>query len=167
MSEVAPFTIAHTFLAPRALVYAVHTQPDHLAQWLSPEGFHSIHAAMDLRVGGTYHYGLEGPAGMQMWGLQTFREIVPGEKLVYLQSFSDKDGGLTRHPMAPTWPLKMLATTTFEDAGPGKTRLAISWHPHESDDAGTATFEGARAAMQGGFAGTFAKLEGYLAQLQS
>ena len=122
MSEVAPFIIAHTFLAPPALVYAVHTQPDHLAEWLSPEGFQSIHAAMDLRVGGTYHYGLEGPAGMQMWGLQTFREIVPGEKLVYLQSFSDKDGGLTRHPMAPTWPLKMLATTTFEDAGPGKTK---------------------------------------------
>ncbi len=45
---------------------------------------------MDFRVGGTYHYGLEGPDGTQMWGKQVFREIVPNERLTFIQSFQTK-----------------------------------------------------------------------------
>jgi uncharacterized protein YndB with AHSA1/START domain len=167
MNAVAPFIISRVLNAPRSLVYVVHTDPTHLAQWMSPEGFRTVHADMDLRVGGRYHYGLEGPNGHQMWGLQTFREIVPNERIVFIQSFSDKDGGETRHPMAPTWPLEMFATTAFEDAGQGKTRLTISWLPHNSDEAGNATFDSARNGMEHGFAGTLAKLESYLKTLQA
>jgi uncharacterized protein YndB with AHSA1/START domain len=102
---------------------------------------------------------------MEMWGRQVFREIVPDEKLVYVQSFSDKDGGITRHPMSATWPLEMLATNTFEDAGAGKTKLTITWQPYNADDTAVATFDGARPGMDQGFAGTFAALEAYLATL--
>ena len=166
MPDVAPFSISRDLKAPRTLVYQVQTEQKHLANWLSPEGFKTIHAALDFRVGGKYHYGLEGPGGMEMWGLQRFLEIVPNEKIVLIQSFSDKDGGLTRHPMAPEWPLEMLSTTTFEDIGPGMTRITINWRPHNSDEAGIAAFEAGRASMSGGFGGTLQKLEAYLAQLQ-
>jgi uncharacterized protein YndB with AHSA1/START domain len=162
----APFTTSHEVDAPRALVYAVHTEPEHLAHWMGPDGFRGIHTAMDFREGGSHHYGIEGPGGMQMWGKQVFREIEPGRKLVYLQSFSDQEGGLTRHPMAPTWPLEMLATTSFEDAGPNRTRITISWVPHEADATANATFDAARAGMEGGFGGMWPKLDAYLAQLQ-
>ena len=97
MPTAAPFSISRVLDAQRALVYKVYTEPKHLEQWLSPPGFKTIHAVMDLRVGGTYHYGLEGPNGMQMWGKQVFREIVPNEKLVYIQSFSRQ----RRWPDAP------------------------------------------------------------------
>jgi len=117
MKKVAPFTTSRVLNAPRALVYKVQTEVAHLEKWLSPAGFRTIHAEMNFKVGGTYHYGLEGPGGMQMWGLQTFREIVPNERVVLIQSFSDKDRGLTRHPMSADWPLEMLSTTTFQDAG--------------------------------------------------
>lgn len=167
MNSVAPFSVSRVLNAPRSLVYEVHTDPAHLAQWLSPEGFRTVHADLDFRVGGRYHYGLEGPGGLQMWGLQTFREIVPHEKIVFIQSFSDKEGGLTRHPMAATWPLEMFATTVFEDAGPGQTRLTVTWQPHNSDDAGRTTFDNARQGMEQGFAGTFAKLDSYLESLQA
>jgi uncharacterized protein YndB with AHSA1/START domain len=166
MTDRTPFSISRTFKAPRALLFKVQTQPEHLAHWLSPEGFVNIHTAMDFRVGGSYHYGLRGPDGSEMWGKQVYREIVPNEKLVLIQSFSDKDGGLTRHPMAATWPLELLATTTFEDAGPGETKLTITWQPHNSDAAGEATFYGAKDGMTQGFNGTFAKLEAYLAKIQ-
>jgi uncharacterized protein YndB with AHSA1/START domain len=165
MAQVEQFTISRVLDAPRELVYQVSTEPKHLAHWLSPAGFNNIHAAMDLREGGSYHYGLEGPNGMQMWGKQAFRKIESNKSLSYIQTFSDKDGGVTRHPMVSSWPLEMLATTTFEDAGPGQTRMTISWQPHESDDAGNATFDSARPGMEGGFAGSFAKLEAYLAEL--
>jgi uncharacterized protein YndB with AHSA1/START domain len=111
--ETEAFSISRDLKAPRALVYEVQTDAKHLANWLSPEGFKTIHAAMDFRVGGSYHYGLEGPGGMQMWGLQKFREITPNEKIVLIQSFSDKDGGLARHPLSPEWPLELLSTTTL------------------------------------------------------
>jgi len=165
MPQAAPFTISRLLDAPRQLVYQVNTESQHLAHWLSPAGFHNIHAAMDFRPGGSYHYGLEGPGGMQMWGKQEFREIRLNQSVTCVQSFSDKDGGLARHPMAPEWPAHMLATTSFEDAGPGKTRMTIEWQPHESDDVGNAIFDGARAGMEAGFGGSFAKLESYLAEL--
>ncbi len=167
MSQIDPYSISHTFDAPRALVYQVSTQPEHVAHWLSPDGFENIHATMDFKVGGTYHYGLEGPGGMQMWGRQVYREIEPDARVVCLQSFSDKDGGVTRHPMVPNWPLEMLSTTTFDDDRPGKTRLTITWQPWQADAAGDAIFDGARLGMGMAFAGTFSKLESYLAQLQA
>ncbi len=166
MKKPAPFTTSRVLNAPRALVYKVQTEAAHLEKWMSPEGFKTIHAALNFTVGGTYHYGLEGPGGLQMWGLQTFREIVPNEKVVLIQSFSDKDGGITRHPMSPDWPLEMLSTTTFEDAGEGKTRLTISWEPYNADDAANTAFDTARTSMEGGFGGMLAKLETYLTSLQ-
>jgi uncharacterized protein YndB with AHSA1/START domain len=164
---IQPFTTTRELAAPRDLVYQVHTQPEHLNKWMGPDGFDSIKSDMDLRAGGVHHYGLQGPGGMQMWGKQEFVAVEPNRKLVYLQSFSDENGGIARHPMAPTWPEKMHATTTFEDAGPGRTRVTIAWHPHESDEAGITTFDGARAGMEQGFAGMWTKLENYLASLQA
>jgi uncharacterized protein YndB with AHSA1/START domain len=165
-TTLSPFVITREFRARRALLWQVQTQAQHLQHWLSPEGFHTIHADMDFRVGGRYHYGLEGPNGFQMWGLQQFLEIVPERKVVHLQSFSTSDGGLGRHPMAPAWPAYMHVTATWEDSTSGGTIHTISWQPHESDEAGIATFDGARAGMSAGFAGTFAKLDAYLLKLQ-
>ena len=164
-ATVAPFSISRVFHAPRDLVFKVHTDVSHLQKWMSPEGFKTIHASMDFSAGGTYHYGLEGPDGMQMWGKQVFREIVPNERLVFVQSFSDKDGGNTRHPMSPTWPLEMLATTSFEAIDGSKTKVTITWQPWNSDEAGNSTFDAARSGMEQGFGGTFTKLEAYLETL--
>ena len=163
---IQPFTTTRELAAPRALVYRVFTEPEHLLHWMGAEGFRSIHSAMDFRVGGTHHYGLEGPGGHQMWGKQVFREIEPERRTVHIQSFSDCEGGLARHPLAPTWPLEMLAATDFEDAGPDRTRVTITWLPHDADAAALATFDGARAGMEQGFAGMWSKLEAYLATLQ-
>ena len=163
MSQAAaPFNLSRVFNAPRELVFKVHTEAKHLENWMSPEGFKTIHAAMDFRVGGTYHYGIEGPNGTQMWGKQVFQEIVPNERLSYIQSFSNKDGGSARHPMSATWPLEMLATTVFEDIDGASTKVTITWQPWNSDDVGNSTFDAARSGMAQGFGGTFAKLDAYL-----
>jgi len=165
-TPVAPFVISREFRAPGALLWKVQTEVEHLQQWLSPEGFHTVHADMDFREGGHYHYGIEGPNGLQMWGLQQFLEIVPGRRIVHLQSFSDQNRGLTRHPMAPAWPAYLHVTAAYNAITEGATASSISWQPHDSDEAGIAAFDGARDGMQAGFAGTFAKLDAYLAKLQ-
>lgn len=163
---VEPFRISHVLRAPRALVYRAHTDPAHLARWMGPEGAKVIKLALDARVGGECHYGYADPEGATTWGKQLYREVVPDEKLVFLQSFSDEHGAICRHPMAATWPLRMLATTTFEDAGPGETKVTVTWQPYEADDADLATFEGARDGMTQGFGGMFASLDRYLAEAQ-
>jgi len=165
MSTITPFVITREFQAPKALLWAVQTQVEHLKNWLSPQGFNTIHADLDFRVGGRYFYGIEGPNGMQMWGLQEYKEIDPERKLVHIQSFSNQEGGLSRHPMAPTWPAFMQVTSTFEDSPDGRTIYTIAWEPYESDAVGIATFDAARAGMQICFEVTFAKLDQYLIDL--
>ena len=165
MPQAEPFVISRVFGAPKALVFEVHTTPEHLRHWLSPAGFINIYTSLDFRSGGHYHYGLQAPDGSQMWGMQRYQEIVPNERITLIQSFSDKDGGVTRHPMADTWPLEMLATTTFESVDDTHTKVTVSWQPHNADDIGNATFDAARDGMTNGFSGTFAKLDEYLATL--
>ena len=37
-----------------------------------------------------------------LWGIFNYREIVQPERLVFVNSFSDESGGVTRHPMSAT-----------------------------------------------------------------
>ena len=69
-----------------------------MKHWWGPKGFKVLESKMDLRVGGFYHYGLKAPDGMPMWGKMVYREIVPRERIVFLNFFSDEAGGITRHP---------------------------------------------------------------------
>lgn len=166
MSKIEPFVISRVFKAPRELVYAVNSQPEHQLAFMGPEGSPLAYSKMDFRVGGTHHYAMDA-GGSQMWGKQEYVEIVPGHKIVLIQMFSDKDGGLGAHPMAPTWPKKMLATMVFEDAPDGQCKMTVTWLPYESDDTEDATFDGARGSMTQGFGHQFQVVEAYLAKIQA
>jgi uncharacterized protein YndB with AHSA1/START domain len=167
LTPLKPFTISREFNAPLSLLWQVQTQAEHLQHWLNPDGFRTIHADMDFQVGGHYHYGIEGPNKMKMWGMQRFLEILPEQKIVHIQSFSNQSGGLERHPMAPSWPAYMHVTAVFENGHKGGTNYTICWQPYESDEQGHSAFNNATEGMQSGFDGTFAKLEAYLLNLQS
>jgi uncharacterized protein YndB with AHSA1/START domain len=167
MKHAQPFTISRDLQAPVDLLWAAQTEPEHLAQWMGPDGMNVIHTAHDFRAGGSYHYGLEAPDGTQMWGYQSFVEITPKTKIVLLQSFSDPDGNIAAHPMAPTWPKKMQATMTFESTGPKTSRITITWFPWEADQTAHDTFDMARAGMTQGFDGMFLKLDAHLAKMQA
>ena len=124
-TQTADFVISRTFDAPRELVWQAFTDPEQMKQWWGPKGFTVIASKMDFRPGGTYHYGMRAPDGSAMWGKFVYREIVPPQRMVLVNSFSDEAGGITRHPMAPTWPLEMLSTFLFEEEGSTRTRLTI------------------------------------------
>ncbi len=159
------FVIERVFDAPRDLVWQVFTQRDHLMNWWGPKGFKMLVGNLDLKPGGTFHYGMQGPDGSEMWGKWVFREIVKPERLVFISSFSDKDGGLTRHPMAPTWPIEMLGTMTLADQD-GKTLLVNRVVGLNATEEEQATFEAGFGSMKQGFGGTWDQLETYLASLR-
>jgi len=155
------FVITRVFDAPRELVWKAWTERERLMQWFGPKGFAMSTAKMDFRPGGSFHYCLRSPEGKEMWGKFVYREIVAPERIVLVNSFSDASGGLTRHPMSPTWPLEMLSTTTFAVQG-DKTLLTIRWKPLNATEEERKTFDGAHGGMQQGWTGTFEQLAEYL-----
>jgi uncharacterized protein YndB with AHSA1/START domain len=159
------FVITRVFDAPRDLVWKAFTDPERMKEWWGPKGFSVITSKMDLRPGGTYHYGMKAPDGAAIWGKFIFREIVAPERMVFINSFSDEAGGQTRHPMAPTWPLELLSTFTFEDVG-GKTKVTIRWAPHNASEEERKTFDAGHDSMRQGWGGTMEQLQTYLAKVQ-
>ncbi len=158
------FEITRVFDAPRALVWKVWTEADHLARWWGPKGFERLSCKIDLRPGGVFHYGMRAPDGTNIWGKFIFREIVAPERLVFIVSFADEKANVVRHPWSPNWPLEILSIVTFEDEG-GKTKIAVRWAPHKASALERKTFAEGRDSMQQGWTGTFDQLAGYLAKL--
>ena len=159
---IEPFTISRLYDAPRAKVWQAWTEPERLKHWWGPKGFKVHTCKVDLRPGGTFLYGMRAPDGSDMWGKFVYREIKAPEKLVFVVSFSDAQGGVTLHPGMEDWPRYILSTVEFAEQA-GKTRVSIRWIPHEASEAERRTFEEGRASMHQGWTGTLDQLETYLA----
>ena len=157
------FVMTCVFDAPLDLVWQCFTDPERTKHWWGPKGFTVIASKMDLRVGGTYHYGMTAPNGAPMWGLFTYREIVPQQRLVFVNSFSDEKGGVTRHPGHTKWPLQMLSTFSFEDAPGGKTKFTVTWRTLDATPEEQQTFDTMHDSMTQGWGGTMDQLAAYLA----
>lgn len=166
MAERQPFTfeITRTFDAPRELVWKAHTECKHLMQWWGPKDFTVRSCKIDLRPGGKFLYCLHSPEGQEMWGRFIFREIIAPERLVYIVSFSDENGGLSRHPMSPSWPMEILSVVSFTEKG-GKTTLKIQWEAHSATEEERTAFEEGRDSMQQGWTGTLDRLADCLAKI--
>lgn len=161
--KIEPFITSRVIDAPRGLVFKAFTDVEHLKHWWGPKGSKVISAELDLRPGGMFHFALQTPDGSTMWARFVYREIAAPERIVFVHSFSDEKGGLTRHPMSPDWPIEMLSTFLFEDVGSNRTKVTINWVPINATDVERETFEEGRGSMTQGWAGTFDKLESYLA----
>ena len=159
------FVISRSFDAPRDLVWKAWTEPQRMAQWFGPKGANVVHSKNDLRPGGVYHYGMRTPDGNKIWGKWVYREILPPQRLVFVSSFSDENGGITRHPMSPDWPRETLSTILFDDVD-GKTTVTVKWATINATAIERETFEKARSSMTGGWSGTFEQLEAYLTEVQ-
>ena len=164
--QMREFVLAREFAAPRQLVWDAWTKPEHLQRWFGPKGFSLSVGAFDFKPGGTFLYGMKSPDGHAMWGKWTFREIVPPEKLVVITSFSDAQGGVTRHPLSASWPLETLSTTTLAEKD-GKTTLTLRWVAINASDEERRTFDAAHDSMTQGWGGTIEQLTAYLAKIQS
>jgi uncharacterized protein YndB with AHSA1/START domain len=161
-TKTADFVIARVFDAPRDLVWKCFAEAEQMKEWFGPKGSTIVASKMDLRVGGTYLGAMRGPDGRVMWAKFVYREIVAPERLVWVHSFSDEAGGLTRHPLSPTWPLELLTTVTFEDVPGGKTKVTLRWSPLNATAEEAKTFEAARDGMTQGWSGSFERLAAYL-----
>jgi uncharacterized protein YndB with AHSA1/START domain len=104
------------------------------------------------------------PDGRDVWGKFIYREVVQPERIVFVSSFSDEIGHVTRNPWVPGLPLEVLNTQTFVEHA-GKTTLTLRGEPINATAEERQLFENMLEGMQKGFAGTFDQLAEHLARL--
>ena len=86
--------VTRTFDAPRALVFACHTEPDLVRRWLlGPAGWSMPVCDIDLREGGRYRYVWRSDADGSEFGFRgEFREIVAPERVVHTERLDGAEG---------------------------------------------------------------------------
>lgn len=157
------FVISRTFDAPRDLMFKVWTECEHLSQWWGPKGATVSSCRNELRPGGRMHYAMRTPGLGEVWGRWVYREIAEPARIVFISSFSDPEGGLTRHPGAAEWPMQILTVITFDERD-GGTLVTVRWSPYDASEIERATFDAGHDSMRGGWTGTFENLAEYLAK---
>jgi len=120
--------VSRTFDAPLELLWKAWTEPEHFMKWYGPKGFTSPTCEIDLRVGGRHLFNMLSPDGMQMYTTGSYKEVVPMERLVYSDSYSDAEGNVTS-PAKIGMPETMDVTVTFVHAD-GKTTVTVSHAGH-------------------------------------
>ena len=115
--EEREFVVERQFSTPRALMFQMFTQSEHLKRWWAPQPYTLPVCNIDLRPDGIWHYCMRSPEGQDSWARSVYREIVPPEKLVYTSTFADEHAnpikGIPEH----------LTTVIFTEED-GKTRVS-------------------------------------------
>jgi uncharacterized protein YndB with AHSA1/START domain len=99
-------TLVRVFNAPRGLVFAAFTDPDHLARWWGPHGFTNPVCEFDARAGGALRIHMRAPDGHVYVAQGIVRDIVPPERLVFTIAVQESDGSIR---------LENLTTVTFAE----------------------------------------------------
>ena len=111
------------FDAPRALVFKVWTEPEHLARWWGCETTAVTNFTGDFRVGGAFHVSMRLADGSDHRLHGVYREFEPPERLSFTWAWEDEDG----NPGHET-----LVTVTFADEN-GKTAMTLHQATFESE----------------------------------
>ena len=129
-------TFTRIFEAPKEKVWQAWTDPEMTKKWWGPKDFTAPSIKIDLRVGGKYIFCMHGPAGSEwdkdMYSAGEYKEIVPNEKLVVSDYFSDKEGNKvspTEYGQEGDFPEETVLTVRFEEVETGKTKLSIEYPP--------------------------------------
>ena len=118
--QTKDLVIERVFDAPRELVWQAWTDPEMFMRWWGPATFTSPTCQMDVRPGGRYVWSMRDPDGNDYYSAGAFLEVVPPERLVYTDSFADKDGNIippSAYGMSDAFPTAIKVTVTFEDLG--------------------------------------------------
>ena len=139
-TKMHEIVITREFDAPRERVWKAWTDPEMVKRWWGPEQFTAPSIKIDLRVGGKYIFAMRGPAGTEwdkdMYSAGVYKEIVPNEKLVVTDYFSDENGNKlppAHYGQDAAFPSEMKVTVLFEEIEKGKTRLSIVYPKPETE----------------------------------
>lgn len=113
--------------APRELVYRAWTDAELLKKWFAPLPYTTPHAELDVRPGGSNLIVMKGPEGPEMPNRGVYLEVVPNERLVFTDAYTEA--------WRPSQKPFMTVILTFEEED-GKTRYTARvrhWTPEDCE----------------------------------
>ncbi|HTJ63721.1 MAG TPA: SRPBCC family protein [Alphaproteobacteria bacterium] len=113
--------------APRELVYRAWTDAELLKKWFAPLPYTTPHAELDVRPGGSNLIVMKGPEGPEMPNRGVYLEVVPNERLVFTDAYTEA--------WQPSQKPFMTVILTFEEED-GKTRYTARvrhWTPDDCE----------------------------------
>jgi uncharacterized protein YndB with AHSA1/START domain len=117
MDDTRDLKLKLTLDAPRDKVWRCWTETGLLRRWFTPEPWSTVDADLDPRPGGRMNVTMRSPEGAEMPNTGVFLEVVPGERLVTTDAYSE--GWL------PSGKPFMTTILSLADAGPGKTAYRV------------------------------------------
>jgi uncharacterized protein YndB with AHSA1/START domain len=122
--------LSRVFDAPRALVFKVWTDAEHVGKWFGPKGFTCTTHSIDVRVGGRWRFDLRAPDGTVYPNRMEYLELVPNERIV-ADHGSDQDND----------PHRFRVTITFDEQADKKTVVTMrQLHPTKAQREATVGF---------------------------
>ena len=140
--------MTRVFDAPRELVFAVHSDPEHLPNWMTgPEGWTMPVCEIDLRPGGGWHFVWRKDDGSEMGMRGEYREVDPPERLVHTESWGED------------WPETLNTLVLTEEDGKTTLTTTILYPSKEARDSALET------GMKEGASTSYDRLDDYLRTL--
>ena len=89
MSHDNELSMTRHLNAPRNAVWRCWTEAELLKQWYCPKPWQVTQAEIDLRPGGRMNAVMEGPSGEKNHTKGVFLEIIPKERLIFTDAFTE------------------------------------------------------------------------------
>lgn len=114
-------TFTRYIAAPRHAVWRCWTEPELIKQWFTPRPWTTPEVEVDVRPGGSSRMLFRGPNGEEFPNRGIYLEVVPDEKLVFTDAYTEA--------WVPAAEPFMTATVTLEDEGEGTryTARVVHW----------------------------------------
>ncbi len=135
-TEKRELVVTRVFDAPVEQVWKAWSDPEYVVQWWGPEGFTSPLAKMDFREGGTSLVCMRSPEGQDFYNIWTYREIVPMQRIEFIQNVSNEDGKKVdpvEVGLPPDIPRDVPHVVTFKAVGDNKTEMTVTEYGYTSD----------------------------------
>jgi uncharacterized protein YndB with AHSA1/START domain len=87
--------VSRTFPAPVEDVWRIWTEAELVKRWWGPKDFSAPSAVIDFRKNGRSIVSMKAPpamGGQEYFSLWVYEEIIPFEKIVFIQSLCDRRG---------------------------------------------------------------------------
>jgi uncharacterized protein YndB with AHSA1/START domain len=114
-TEHATFVIERSFPTDPARVFAAWATPEAKSKWWGPEWKDGAKLEMEFEIGGREHFDLTTPDGRTYTYDALYKDIVPGERIVYTYEMYINDDRMS----------VSVATIEFTPAGQG-TELTMT-----------------------------------------
>ena len=162
--EVVPneFILTREFKANLNTLWEMFTEPVHMASWYGPKEIKTGHYDMDFKRGGHYHFSMIAEDKNESWGKLYYIDIVKNTRLIYVNTFSNAKGEITRHPMAPLMPAELLTTINFIKVDDNNSKIEIRWYPINALPEEIKMFNDFHGSFNMGWTGSLDRLESVL-----